>query len=526
MVGRKSLSVIRISNSCRSQISRRVPPPLVKAGLILKALMVMLLSVSPAIAEEFIIFERPLNLLGYATQGGALSLIDKNKYDTEKGLQSALMNVFVEGDYKISNELKFYGSSMLTVDWAYQLNANRESWHEKLFSESKDYLNVDDKYWQLLKEAHLTWTPGNFMFRVGKQIVSWGETDGIRLMDQINPLDQRRGFADVEFETTIIPIWLIRANYSPPIHSSWLQDMGFEFVFNPNADFIPNQSIQTGNDEGGVWAPNILVPGPFPFGEAHLGSAITNIKEPRPFNPEGFEYGFRVKGVVYDSIVTLNYFYGLDNDPVTKNVGPPLINQASDGKLIVHPFLEGKFPLFRFVGATFSRDITPLKASFLGGVSPVVRLETFYAFKNTFASTINTFDKSDEFRSAIGIDWKVKIPFLNARAYFSISPQFFYRRIIDFPSTYDLVNLEKNNYQTTLLIKTSYINAKLAPSFYWFHDISTRSDFYKLELMYDYTHHWRFTLGSLLFHGEERGQGFEPFDNKDQVYFKITYRWS
>jgi hypothetical protein len=39
-----------------------------------------------------------------------------------------------------------------------------------------------------------TWTPGDFLFRVRKQIVRWGETDGFRLMDQINPLDQRRGF--------------------------------------------------------------------------------------------------------------------------------------------------------------------------------------------------------------------------------------------------------------------------------------------------------------------------------------------
>jgi hypothetical protein len=476
-------------------------------------------------AEEVAVLGKPLNLLGYVTQGGALSLIDRNEYDTQKGLQSALMNLFVEGDYKISSELKFYGSSMLTVDWAYQFNSNRESWHEKLFSKSKDRLNVDSKYWQVLKEAHLTWTPGDFMFRIGKQIVSWGETDGIRLMDQINPLDQRRGFADVEFETTIIPIWLIRTSYSPPVNLNRLQDLGFEFVFNPNADFIPNQPIRTGNDEGGIWAPNILIPGPFPFGEAHLGSAVTDIKQPGHFNPDGFEYGFRIKGVVYDSIVTLNYFYGRDNDPVTKSVGPPLVTVASDGKLIIHPFLEGKFPLFRFIGVTFSRDINPLKASFLGGVSPVVRLETFYAFKNTFATTINTFGKSDEFRWAIGADWKINVPFLNPSAYFSISPQFFHRKIIAFPSGYGFANLEKDNYQATLLIKTSYFNAKLVPSFFWLRDITTKSDFFKLELMYDYTHNWRFTLGSLLFRGEERNKGFEAFDNKNQVYFKITYRW-
>jgi hypothetical protein len=93
------------------------------------------------------------------------------------------------------------------------------------------------------------------MVRAGKQIVVWGETDGFRLMDQINPLDQRRGFADVEFESTIIPIWLMRLNYSPKLNSDWLLDLGFEFTFNPNAEFIPNQDILPGNDMEGSGRP-------------------------------------------------------------------------------------------------------------------------------------------------------------------------------------------------------------------------------------------------------------------------------
>ncbi len=36
-------------------------------------------------------------------------------------------------------------------------------------------------------------TNNQFYFRVGKQIVQWGETDGFLLMNQINPIDQRRG---------------------------------------------------------------------------------------------------------------------------------------------------------------------------------------------------------------------------------------------------------------------------------------------------------------------------------------------
>ena len=69
--------------------------------------MTILSMLYPAMAEELIVLGKPLNLLGYITQGAAFSLVNKNKYDTEKGLQSALTNLFVEGDYKISNKLKF-----------------------------------------------------------------------------------------------------------------------------------------------------------------------------------------------------------------------------------------------------------------------------------------------------------------------------------------------------------------------------------------------------------------------------------
>ena len=485
--------------------------------------LAMVLMVSSAMAKEIILLERPLNLLGYATQGGAFGI--HNEYDTEAGLQSALMNVFIEGDYKIMDRLKFYGAGMLTVDWAYQIKANDSSWHEKGFPKSNGRFNVDYKDWQTIKEAHLTWTPGDFMVRAGKQIVVWGETDGFRLMDQINPLDQRRGFADVEFESTIIPIWLMRLNYSPKLNSDWLLDLGFEFTFNPNAEFIPNQDILPGNDMGGVWAPNVMIPGPFPMGEAHLGSLISNIDQPNLWSHEGFEYAFRIKANVLNTLITLNYFYGLDNSPVTKNVLRfPIFSIASDGKLIIHPFVEGKYPLFRFVGGTFSRDITPLKASFLGGVSPVIRFEGLYAFKSTFASNINTFFKSDELRWAVGLDWKVKIPVLNARSYFTVSPQFYHRAITDYPP-YGLSSVEKNNYMATLLVKTAYLNAKLAPTFFWLRDITNQANFFKVEMLYDYTSNWRFTLGTLFLDGNRTGKGFEVFDNKDQVYFKITYRW-
>jgi len=486
-----------------------------------------ILTSSSAIAEEFSVLGRSLKLFGYATQ--EVSYGFSNAYDTEKGVNSALMNLFVEGDYEITRNLKFYGSSMFTVDWIYQLKCNDSSWQDKLFSKSKGKLNVDDKYWQVMKEARLTWTPGDFLFRVGKQIVSWGELMGFRIMDQINPLDQRRGFLDVEFETTIIPIWLFRADYYPKIKWSWLQDLGLEFVYNPNADFIPNQDIMAGNAEGGIWAPNVPIPG------AHLATAVSKMSTPDRWK-EGNEFGFRTKANMFGAITTLNFFYGRDNSPVAKAM-PPFMSPlppdifASDGALLLHPFQEGKYPLLRFVGVTIAKELIPLRASFLGDVAPTVYLEAFYAFNSTFTFTnplvpvVQRFEKSDDFRSGIEVTWKVKIPLLNARTYFAFIGEFFYRRIMDYPDIEEIAGLKKNNYQTFLSVNTQYFHGKLTPSFTWIHDINSNSNYFIPKLVYDYDYHWHFTLGAQLFSGAKEGQGLQLFDNKDQIFFKVAYKW-
>ncbi len=509
---------------------------------------------STIMAKELLVFDRPLNILGYMSQEIGFSLSDKDRFDTEKGLQTTLTNLFVEIDYKISDTFKFYGSTRITGDWIYQIKHNDSSWHEKEFDKSMGNLNIDEKYWQILREFNFTWTPGKFFFRVGKQIVTWGELLGLRVMDQINPLDSRRalGLNDIEFDYTPIPIWLIRSEFHPGINTKWLQDLAFEFVFNPNADDINDLGVPLGNNEAGIWAPNIRIPDPTaPLEEVRVGSAITKVKSPGHFNHKGYEYAFRIKGVVYDTMITLNAFYGLENSPILRFADPtnpfPVVRLLPNGQVILHPWFEGKFPRFRFFGATMSRDIPFLKVPFLGNVAPILRIEGFYAYQNTFTDSLsapvslNEFKKFNEFRIALNVDWKIKIPFLNPKAYFFINPQIYYRGVRHTGGPQDwfdtaLTRVGRHNLMTTLYIDTVYLNAKLRPSFFWIHDFEFGGDYYLPQLMYDWSDNWRITLGALIFHGKklpgwENGSfksnnGFELFKHKDQIFLRITYRWS
>ena len=362
------------------------------------ALVIMGLTGSSVYAGSYTVAGNELNLLGYITQNVSYGV--HKDYNTEHGFNGLLTNIFIEADYRFADTAKFYVSGLYTADWIYAVKREDAAWNHKLFNQSAwhgNKLYMDIKYWQLLKEAHITWNPQNFLFRFGKQIVVWGEMDAFRLMDQINPLDSRRGFADVEFETSVIPIWLAVGEYQPKVNTSWLTDLVFQFVFNPNVTFIPDQNPTTGNDLAGIWAVQAYA------GPLHVGSQTLFIDRPKAFSDDGFSYAFRIKGNILGSAISLNYYYGREKDPATIRVGITPFTIASDGIPILHFSPAGLLPAFSFCGCHILPRHPFPAGNALGGVAPLVRLESIYAFSNTFAvmnpvTNFPRFIHSDDFR--------------------------------------------------------------------------------------------------------------------------------
>lgn len=422
------------------------------------------------------------------------------------------------------------------MDWAYDLNSDSGEWNQKGFSESRDDLYFLDEAEDIIKELHITWTPGNWNIRLGKQILSWGEMDGMRITDQINPLDSRRGFTDVKFETTILPIWMAKAEYYVPMETSWLWDLGLEFFFNPNLYFQTDLGLDYGNDKGGIWAPGHLLD----FGDgfyAHLGSSVENIEKRSGW--DGTEWGIRLKGNFSNSLITLIYFNGISNSPM------PLADYAAsdaafladmdfsawDGLPTYHIYYNGEYHRQKYVGATLTRDLDQLYLSSLGGYSPVLRVEVAYFFDNVYSDFDElTLVETDELLWGIGCDWKVDIPFLNPMSGINISPQFFHRKIFDYPERGLSWYSKEDNYKVDVYIETQYLRSKLAPFIYWTRDLTTEDDFYMLGFNYTYDDSWSFGIGYV---GVETvkdslagtGYGMETFKNKDHAYFTVTYQF-
>ena len=511
-------------------------------------------SVQPAVARQFTLFDKPLNVFGFASQSASISL-QGDEYHVEQGLQQALLTVFAEADYRPRHDLTLYISGMLTMDLIYDLKHDDRSWNEKLFSHSRSRMYIDDRSWQFLKETHVTWTPWTFLFRVGKQIVSWGEMDFFRIMDQINPIDDRRGFSDVEFESTIIPIWLVRAEWWPELNLGWLNEFGIQFVFNPNAQWIPNQRLETGNDFGGIWSAAAELDNPLydmlGVGTPNMyvgGPDLNNVYEPDNWSDEAFEYALRLSLMIKGSILTLNGFYGLENSPqllfkadepfvmdpnLTALAGEPVpaLGTASDGTSILYPIYTGVHPRQKFVGVTWTGDL-PVVISALGGVNPLIRLEVRYQWEKVFADADqNMYIESDYLDTGIGIDWKVKIPALNPRAYFTVAPQFLYARIMDYPDHVQLNDTDDgflpdaDYYTVTLLLATSYFNGKLIPQLAGAYLFNNESSLILPSLTYLMSNSWHFTIEAVFLGGKKENVPVWLFRKNDYIAFKVKYNW-
>src|SRR5262249_23298447 len=74
---------------------------------------------------------------------------------------------------------------------------------------------MEKKIFQIsLFEWYFNITKGPLFIRIGRQNLSWGETDVFRLLDQINPLDNLFGGSLVSLDERRIPLNMLRAQWS------------------------------------------------------------------------------------------------------------------------------------------------------------------------------------------------------------------------------------------------------------------------------------------------------------------------
>jgi len=473
---------------------------------------------------------KALGLQGFISQ--TLQFSTKgDHYDTEQDLNATLTNLFLEADYKLSPDWKLYGATMLSVDWIYQIKHDDHSWERKQFDRSKDDLNVDDEWWQLLKELHVTWNPGNFFLRVGKQRVGWGEMEVFAVNDLINPTDQTRGFSEIELETLFVPIPLIRADYDFGATLGPVSDINLQFLFNPNPDFIGNQGTFFGNDEAGIWAIGYverLLPIPWIPG-LRIGRQDVNLDVPSDWSEDAFEYGLKLSSIIgSNTLFSVMAFYGRANLAPTSlfaGLAPDSFRvRDDDGNFVVNLRDAGFYPRQKFVGFALASQL-PVKITSLGGVEPVVRLEGSYQLDNVyFDFTSFDFVETDQFVLGFNTDYKIRVPWQRQFLYFFFETQ--YNNLLDYESRWDLSpgSVYRDKFWSYYAwVSTGYFRAQLEPVITWYALDNANVQLWTPGINYYYSDTWKFALKANFFTGPDiRVWGLH---NKSNVVFKVTYQF-
>jgi len=445
-----------------------------------------------SLARTFQVFDRPLDLHGFVTQETAWRTGSLESFHNVSDYFTAQL----EAAYVLNEHVEFYGIFRFFYDWAYNINSGHDWWEKGGspsrggYAGSRDNMAFElrdgrDRDLGLPRELYVDIHLGNLDLRLGKQQVVWGETDGLRLMDIINPCDWQREFilrdSDEGFESTRIPLWLLRGEYffDKPWFGGLLNDHSIEVVINPGdregtrfnigggkaSGFEDNGYLSTLGDytnEGGPWA----FPDPkFPW---WYQAVLNRHKADRD---RWFEYAIRFKGQINEWYFTLNGFYGRQQFPILKwthtsvrwgvlsalgytevddffaSMGMTPVDDAdfvNNGMHVVQANFDYEFQHQKVLGFTLNKDL--VNWIHIWNSSPVLRVEALYEFDKPFNSMGKTMDMlqwsgapttltlgavpfdgivhKDQIRYMVGYDWQMWCKFLNPHETFFTSLQF------------------------------------------------------------------------------------------------------
>lgn len=185
-----------------------------------------------------------------------------------------------------------------------------------------------------LFEWYFNITKGPLFIRVGRQNLSWGESDAFRLLDQINPLDSSFGGFLTSLDERRIPLNMLRAQWSfgtvGPVSDLTLE--GFYSVDNKTTvgSSLPTSSSyfwgspQSGNTPimygrtpcGGDFMAKIHAGAGGP-GPNNGGNCSVRGSHPHSSLEDG-RGGVRIVGTIHDFTVSLAHYYTYQDLPVVR----------------------------------------------------------------------------------------------------------------------------------------------------------------------------------------------------------------
>lgn len=447
-------------------------------------------------------------MVGYIQGRGEYGLKAPRRFSEAEILGNA------ELDYKFDEKLSFHTILRGRYDAIYDL---RDDFKRDVAPADKDGMRTDGQ----VREIYFDYKPiESLSLRAGRQTVIWGESDGLRLMDMINPMDLKWGYLTRDFEDFRTPLTMLRVNYRVPGLEAHMAAV--ELVWIP-VDFEVNQIPPPGS----AWAPE----SPKFFNDLAFGLAMGAVPgvpfptlavlrtEERPRTLRNSRIGAKLAGKIAGTDLSLNYFHTYSDGAVYKFTGVGIGDAPANLFGITNTFnMEAKFPWKHIVGGTFNHDFGMF----------VARGEVAYEFKDQFQnlSKADFTEESDYIKAMLGFDYQLTIPGFNRGKTIFVSGQIFDFRIMDYNN--DIVNIpygyrvKEDETVLTLLVNTGFAEDKIKPEIFVAYDPSYNSWWVKPKLGLEYGSDWRIEMGANFFDGRNTQRlPFGAFEKDSSAYLQI-----
>jgi uncharacterized protein DUF1302 len=289
---------------------------------------------------------------------------------------------------------------------------------------------------------------GPLWVRVGRQDLSWGETDAFRLLDMIEPLDNRFGFPLVEdLDDRRIPLWMLRSTLELPF-----LDAG------PLAHVIAEGYWVPGTIDDQV-TPPATASSPFSINlprADELGATLDFQTPPKDLGTS--RGGGRLTGTLFDRVTfsLAHYYTYMDNPSARIRADPPTV----DSSFPCNPTGSTLQKVACVTNTVLELAIYPIQVSGMSLTSPIpfdplsiLRMEAalFYSERVEQASDLSgttiqsltqtaaqtgqpattAFRDRNVVRWVFGLDRNVWLRWLNPENTFLLSGQYFHTHIFD-----------------------------------------------------------------------------------------------
>ena len=373
-------------------------------------------------------------------------------------------------DLKTTGRTLFRAIGRLRLDGFDNLEPGKPSQRE--VSRASRALAIDKQVDLELRELFLRTGKGRFNVSMGKQQVVWGQADGLKVLDVVNPQDFQEFILD-DFDKSRIPLWMM--NLEVPVSKANLQLL-----------WIPDRTYHKLPAFGAAYtftSPYIR-PTPPPGTPVQIAPII----RPTRFL-EDSDAGARLSGFVRGWDLTLNYLYHYSDVPVIRRF-------FSAGPLIT---VTQTYARTHLVGGTFSNAFGSLTTRGEIGFS-----KNRYSQNGSLADADGV-SKADEMTYVLGFDWfGISQTFLSVQVFQSV--------LLKRPAGTVRGSTDNN---LTVLYQRNAMNDKLKAELLWLQNLNDGDGFVRPKISYDVRSGVKVWAGFDVIYGKGKGL-FGQYNRNDR----------